>query len=362
MTIGEKIKYLRQKNDITQEKLAEYLNISYQSVSKWENNNAMPDIALVVPLANFFGVSIDDLFDRDDAKSLYELDLYEKTNCEYRNKGLIAECIALWRGATQKYPRNYHCLMNLANALNDTLYRDEFSSVQEENAKEVIAICERVLRDCNDDHKRGWAIQLLVYTYSTPWISIASEEKAVEYANMANNMYVSSNELLEAAYFTAESKEKKAEIKHRNILDYIDNITRNITLAYYSTAEERIFAYETAEKLWNTLVYDGNFLFYHCRLARICLELSKNYAMLGNRDKALENLKLALKHAFSSDNIPEGENYYTSVFINKATSNPAGTSKNYKETETELIKNEALNCAELEPLRSDSEFVALLAE
>lgn len=38
MTIGEKIKYLRQKNDVTQEKLAEYLNITYQSVSKWEHN------------------------------------------------------------------------------------------------------------------------------------------------------------------------------------------------------------------------------------------------------------------------------------------------------------------------------------
>ena len=35
MTIGEKIKQLRQQNGITQEKLAEYLNITYQSVSKW---------------------------------------------------------------------------------------------------------------------------------------------------------------------------------------------------------------------------------------------------------------------------------------------------------------------------------------
>ena len=37
MTIGEKIRDLRKKNNITQETLAAYLNISYQSVSKWEN-------------------------------------------------------------------------------------------------------------------------------------------------------------------------------------------------------------------------------------------------------------------------------------------------------------------------------------
>jgi DNA-binding XRE family transcriptional regulator len=47
---------------VTQEKLAEALNISYQAVSKWENNAALPDLSLVVPLANFFGAPIDELF------------------------------------------------------------------------------------------------------------------------------------------------------------------------------------------------------------------------------------------------------------------------------------------------------------
>ncbi len=53
MTIGEKIKELRLGQGMTQEKLAAYLKISSQSVSKWENNNAMPDVSLLVPLANF---------------------------------------------------------------------------------------------------------------------------------------------------------------------------------------------------------------------------------------------------------------------------------------------------------------------
>ena len=38
MTIGEKIRELRREENITQEQLAEYLNISCQAVSKWENN------------------------------------------------------------------------------------------------------------------------------------------------------------------------------------------------------------------------------------------------------------------------------------------------------------------------------------
>ena len=45
MTIGEKIKQLRKKNDLTQEKLADYLCVSYQAVSKWECGLSSPDIA-----------------------------------------------------------------------------------------------------------------------------------------------------------------------------------------------------------------------------------------------------------------------------------------------------------------------------
>lgn len=44
LKIGEKIKELRKSQDVTQEKLADFLNISYQAVSKWENGLAMPDI------------------------------------------------------------------------------------------------------------------------------------------------------------------------------------------------------------------------------------------------------------------------------------------------------------------------------
>ena len=41
MNIGEKIKELRKKNDLTQEKLADYLRVSYQAVSKWETGDSL---------------------------------------------------------------------------------------------------------------------------------------------------------------------------------------------------------------------------------------------------------------------------------------------------------------------------------
>ncbi len=66
MELGKKIRQLRFKAGLTQEQLAEKLGIGAQSVSKWENAVAMPDITLLPLLAEIFGISIDDLFDLTD--------------------------------------------------------------------------------------------------------------------------------------------------------------------------------------------------------------------------------------------------------------------------------------------------------
>ena len=63
-TIGRNIAALRKEKQITQETLANALNISVQAVSKWENNNGSPDSSTIPRIADFFGVSIDRLYGR----------------------------------------------------------------------------------------------------------------------------------------------------------------------------------------------------------------------------------------------------------------------------------------------------------
>ena len=63
MELGKKIKQLRCKAGLTQEQLAGELGLAPQSVSKWENAVAMPDITALPLLAEIFGVTIDELFD-----------------------------------------------------------------------------------------------------------------------------------------------------------------------------------------------------------------------------------------------------------------------------------------------------------
>ncbi len=60
--LGNKIRQLRLRKGITQDTLAKALNVSFQTVSKWENNVAMPDIQLLPEIAVYFGCTMDDLF------------------------------------------------------------------------------------------------------------------------------------------------------------------------------------------------------------------------------------------------------------------------------------------------------------
>ena len=61
MNLGETIYQLRTKQNLSQGDLAERLNLSRQSVSKWENNSAVPDLDNLVKLSEIFGVSLDTL-------------------------------------------------------------------------------------------------------------------------------------------------------------------------------------------------------------------------------------------------------------------------------------------------------------
>lgn len=61
-TMGQIIRRLRREQRITQEELANVIGVTFQAVSKWENDKGMPDVSQVVPLARALGVNTDALF------------------------------------------------------------------------------------------------------------------------------------------------------------------------------------------------------------------------------------------------------------------------------------------------------------
>ena len=59
MEIGNRIQELRKKKNISQEELANVMNVSRQAVSKWESNLSVPDIEKIIDLCEYFQVSAD---------------------------------------------------------------------------------------------------------------------------------------------------------------------------------------------------------------------------------------------------------------------------------------------------------------
>lgn len=61
--VGSFLKELRKEKNLTQEQLAEQLNVSGRTVSRWETGSNMPDISILVDLAEFYNVSIPEIID-----------------------------------------------------------------------------------------------------------------------------------------------------------------------------------------------------------------------------------------------------------------------------------------------------------
>ena len=61
MEIGQKLKDARVHSGLTQEVVAEKINVSRQTISNWENEKSYPDIISVIELSNLYCISLDDL-------------------------------------------------------------------------------------------------------------------------------------------------------------------------------------------------------------------------------------------------------------------------------------------------------------
>ena len=79
MDLGKKIYELRKSKNLSQEDVAEELNITRQTVSKWETNQSTPDFDKIVPLCELFGISTDELL-KDEMKKEQEDKVESKKN------------------------------------------------------------------------------------------------------------------------------------------------------------------------------------------------------------------------------------------------------------------------------------------
>ncbi len=195
ITIGENIKRLRKNKNITQEELANLFNITPAAVCKWETNDSYPDITLLMPLANYFGVSIDELIGYDETQLQEEINNIIKKYWELYFLNPI-EATKLISKAYIKYSNNCD-IMHLymwdkagGNADND-------HKVLLDHKDEFLDICEKIIKNTNN-------ITLVLNTWNMRAKILHAEGKTEEalliYENKYPNFYHTSNQKKEQLF------------------------------------------------------------------------------------------------------------------------------------------------------------------
>lgn len=161
--LADKLKELRSQKNISQEKLAQYLNVSFQAVSKWENGNSYPDITLLPDIARFFGITVDELLcvEKLDEDKLFKK--YSEKAGELFRIGKRDEALAVWQEAYRQMPNNIDVKEMLMSSYFDT-DKDKYFREFIELATDIYN-CDAEGQACNMYYK-GQAISQLARCYA----------------------------------------------------------------------------------------------------------------------------------------------------------------------------------------------------
>ena len=280
--IGLKIKEIRKKNGMTQEKLAEYLNVSFQAVSKWETGIAAPDLSMIVPLSRLFGVSTDELFglssEQTDARKDELRALWEET----WKSGDTAKRYEVAQMAVKEYPGDFEFLKWLADA--EDFYAihncERYSKEQKEHFENSVKHLETIVSDCNDTDIKSSAIHGLVLVLP----NVGRGEDAVVYAKQ----HPDCDELLKWCLTGEELEIHRQKMIERKMCELVENLE----LGKYD-----IKAIQAAEAIIKTIINDENYLYYHETLMHNYIWQAMCFVRSGQGDNAIEALKKSYIHA-----------------------------------------------------------------
>jgi len=157
MTIlfGESVRRLRREKGLTQEQLSARLNVSFQTISKWERGESCPDITMLPVLAGFFGITTDELLGIDRAENERQIqalmDRYRQ-NTIFRTSEEMPEYLAPLREMLRHNPGDYR-LWSFYFGLLTSLNRDTAESLRA-RLPEIRSVYEMILESCTNDALR----------------------------------------------------------------------------------------------------------------------------------------------------------------------------------------------------------------
>ena len=301
LTLGNNIRTFRRRDRKTQEALAEALGVTAQAVSRWESGGSYPDMSLIPSIANFFGVSIDELFGYEGERT-HRIDALaaEINRMNTRNNGkdvCVAETVALARSALVEFPGEVKLMLSLASVLfnagyvrygENHLIDEEGYSIYDtakhqtyEEWCEAVVLYEKVLETLPNGGLRNRAVMELSQLY----LNLGEHEKALALAESAPDLW-NCREFLRAytcdgkQYVKAHSETLLETIRACAV--FMINIT---TGDHHLSSHEKAACVASAIRLFETVCPDGNYGCHHGYVASLEL-LYSLYLWLDDRQDA----------------------------------------------------------------------------
>lgn len=333
LNLGTKIRELRRRDGRTQEALADALGVSGQAVSRWEAGGSYPDMELMPAIANYFGVTIDELFgyhndrDRRVAAILARVEAY---NIKSRgDDDWVDECLAILREGLAEFPQNEQLLLALADTLSEAgwrrhhewLYYDEEGFIQHSYDRhktnpywtEAVKICEQIVNTASEPAVKTRANTILVLLLR----NFGETEKAISCANRMPTLK-NCRELMLAAAADGKDEaryigEALLEMAHKFAEQLVYGLITN--LRHYDS-DMPIDKLRGAIALFGLICDDGNYGRHHGDLIQLYLYLSRVQWARGYHDDAFASLDEALVHARALEALMDGQVHrYTAPLV-----------------------------------------------
>lgn len=293
MEIGTTIRNRRRAKDMTQEELAEVLNLSVSAVSQWECGKNLPDITIIPALCSVLEITSDELLGMNSAKKQEEIDGIVEEAFRWGDRGYLAKQQEILEAGLKRYPDSWRMMHQLMHSCywSWTNDHDDIQSLDK-----AIRCGERILEKSTDDDIRQGAVQILCYAYNAK----GDRDRAEKLAWSACDLFSCRDSLL-VAILDGDRGMDQSRWFVKCLLDLMTlKMPKNYTLESgekrFSDAEQ-VQAYEKVVQIYTVMFEDGDYGFYHDRLREIHTRLAEYYAGRNDADSTLAHLRITAEHA-----------------------------------------------------------------
>lgn len=250
INIGKIIYQKRKEKQMTQEDLANYLNITKAAISKWESNQSYPDITLLPTIASLFNISIDDLIDykpqmhKEDIKKLYFRLAKEFTTKPFDE--VYQECLQI----ITKY---YSCFELLLQMIILLLNHVNLASNPQKVYEYLNNLCKHIIAESKDVYICHQVKQLQALIL----LSLNQPIEIIDNFPEMKQPLIFSDTIIANAYKMIGKDKEAAEILQIYQYQYILTLIQNITNYIYFNSDDSKLCKQATKRLLKLIeIYD----------------------------------------------------------------------------------------------------------